>query len=122
MDRKAKKMKLPQQKASQNKKHSKSPKNISPKKIIEIEEKKENSITKFSILYVYRREEYNLSNVKSNITLSGFKKLISSELKIPQDNLIVSFMNKEIREEKFYLYNLVNNQKTLILSIKKKCK
>ena len=122
MDRKAKKMELPQQKVSQNKKHIKSPKNISPKKIIETEEKKENPITKFSILYVYRREEYNLSNVKSNITLSGIKKIISSELKIPQDNLIVSFMNKEIREEKFYLYNLVNNQKTLILSIKKKCK
>lgn len=44
MARKVKKMKLPQQKASQNKKHSKSPKNISPKKIIETEEKKENQL------------------------------------------------------------------------------
>lgn len=122
MELKAKKMKLPKQKVSQNKKNGKSPKNTEPKKIIETEEKKENPITKFTILYIYRREEYSLSNVKSNITLNGFKKKVSSQLKIPQVNLIVSFMNKEIKDENFNLYDLIKSKKTLILSVKKKCK
>ena len=99
-----------------NKKNGKS----EVKKVIAPKPKPEPIFT-YKLPFIYRREEYCLNNMKSNMNILDIKNKILTKIKAQfnPDDLILFHDKKEIAKDA-KLYNLLNESQTKYITVRKK--
>lgn len=75
----------------------------------------------YKLPFIYRREEYCLNNMKSNMNILDIKNKILTKIKAQfnPDDLILFHDKKEIAKDA-KLYNLLNESQTKYITVRKK--
>jgi hypothetical protein len=81
---------------------------------------KRSSEPTLNIDYIFRREQYTLKNQKLTLTFGEMRKLISQELKIPESNLQINYLEKELTSSKVKINDLIKDNKIKFFEVKKK--
>lgn len=100
---------------SPNKKGNKNNKENEDKKKEEATDKK----VKFDLDFIYRREKYTLKNLLSNLLICGVKRLISKKLSIDLKELKFYYKDKEMKDDKLNIYEMVKADNFFYIEVKK---
>ena len=106
------------QKEKVKKEETKEEESKKEKKDQNIKKQKKKEI-KYNIDFIFRREQYSIKNQKINLTFGEMKKLISEELKIPDSELQIFYIEKEITSSKTKIYDLIKDNKIKFFEVKK---
>lgn len=99
-----------------NKKNGKS----EVKKVIAPKPKPEPIFT-YKLPFIYRREEYCLNNMKSNMNILDIKNKILTKIKAQfNPNELILFHDKKEIAKDVKLYNLLNESQTKYITVRKK--
>ena len=81
---------------------------------------KKSSEPTFNIDYIFRREQYTIKNQKLTLTFPEMRKLISKELNIPESDLQINYLEKELTSSKKTINELIKDNKIKFFEVKKK--
>ena len=81
---------------------------------------KKSSEPTFNIDYIFRREQYTIKNQKLTLTFPEMRRLISKELNIPESDLQINYLEKELTSSKKTINELIKDNKIKFFEVKKK--
>ena len=77
---------------------------------------------RYKVIFIFRRNEYEIKNLKYPTTFDQVRKMIAKQLSLDVDELIVNYKDKEFKDGTKKVYELFKEGKDNYFTIKKKLK